>query len=63
MKDYITASLIRTNWDSGMFGLVNFQINRVLQKYTAGGGGGGGGGIGYFTPPTSVGHNQVRLTT
>jgi hypothetical protein len=29
---YSRASLIRTNWDSGMFGLVNFRINRVLQS-------------------------------
>jgi hypothetical protein len=29
---YSRASLIRTNWDSGMFGLVNLRINRVLQN-------------------------------
>jgi hypothetical protein len=28
---YSRASLIRTIWDSGMFGLVNFQINWVLK--------------------------------
>jgi hypothetical protein len=37
---YSRASLIRTNWDLGIFGLVNFRINRVLQKKMAGGGGG-----------------------
>jgi hypothetical protein len=36
---YNRASLIRTNWDSGMFGLVNFRINRVLQNTRPGGGG------------------------
>jgi hypothetical protein len=29
---YIRTSLIRTNWDSGMFGLANFRISRVLQN-------------------------------
>jgi hypothetical protein len=29
---YSRASLFRTNWDSGMLGLVNFRINRVLQN-------------------------------
>jgi hypothetical protein len=38
---YSRASLIRTNWDSGMFGLVNFRINRVLQNTRRRGGGGG----------------------
>jgi hypothetical protein len=33
------ASLIRNNWDSGMFGLVHFLINRVLQNTRPGGGG------------------------
>jgi hypothetical protein len=37
---YSRDSLIRTNWDSGMFGFVNFRINRVFTKY-----GGGGGGV------------------
>jgi hypothetical protein len=27
---YSRASLIRTNWDSGMFGLVNFPIHRLV---------------------------------
>jgi hypothetical protein len=29
---YSRASLIRTNWNSGMFGLVIFRISRVLQN-------------------------------
>jgi hypothetical protein len=29
-ETYSTASLIRTNRDSGVFGKVNFRINRVL---------------------------------
>jgi hypothetical protein len=36
---YSRASLIRTNWDSVMFGSVNFRINRVLQNTRRGGGG------------------------
>jgi hypothetical protein len=38
---YSRASLIRTDWDSGMFGLENIRINRVLQDTRRGGGGGG----------------------
>jgi hypothetical protein len=36
---YSRASLIRTNWDLGMFGWANFRINRVLQNTRPGGGG------------------------
>jgi hypothetical protein len=32
------ASLIRTNWDSFMFGFVNFRINQVSQNTRWGGG-------------------------
>jgi hypothetical protein len=35
---YSRSSLIQTNWDSGMFGLVNFRINLVLQNTRGGGG-------------------------
>jgi hypothetical protein len=37
---YSRASLIRNNWDSGMFRLLNFRINRVLQNTRRGVGGG-----------------------
>jgi hypothetical protein len=36
---YSRASQIRTNWDKGMFGLVNFRIERVLQNTRGVGGG------------------------
>jgi hypothetical protein len=50
---YSTASLIRNNWDSGMFGLVIFRINRVLQGTRR-----GGGGDGDSRALSSEGHNQ-----
>jgi hypothetical protein len=55
---YSRASLIRTNWDSGMFGLVNFRINRVLQNTRPR----EGGGIGDSSALSSEGHTQGRLT-
>jgi hypothetical protein len=48
---------MRTNWDWGMFGLVNFRINRVLQNTLVG----GGGWIGDFRALASEGHNQGRV--
>jgi hypothetical protein len=51
---YSTASLIRTNWDLGMFGLVNFRINLVLQNTRA--------GIGDSRMLLSEGHNQGWVT-
>jgi hypothetical protein len=39
---YSTASLIRNNWDSGIFGLVNFRINRGSQNTRRSRRGGGG---------------------
>jgi hypothetical protein len=50
---YSRASLIRTLWDSGMFGLVNFRINWVLQNTR---------GVGDSRALSSEGHNQGRVT-
>jgi hypothetical protein len=35
---YSRASLIRTNWNSGMIGLANFRFSKVLQNICRGAG-------------------------
>jgi hypothetical protein len=55
-RHYSRASLIRTNWDSGMIGLVNFRIKWVLQNTRR------EGGIGDSRALSSEGHNQGRVT-
>jgi hypothetical protein len=50
LMNYSRALQIRTNWDLGMFRLVHFQINRVLQN-TLGGG------------PEISAHSRVKVTT
>jgi hypothetical protein len=52
---YSRASVIWTNWDSVMFGLVNFRISLVLQNTWRGGGGD-------FRALSSEGHKQRRVT-
>jgi uncharacterized protein YlxW (UPF0749 family) len=51
--NYRRASLIRTIWDWGMFGVVNFRSDRVLQNTRRG----GRGGIGDSRALSSEGHN------
>jgi hypothetical protein len=53
---YSRPSLILTNWNSGMFGLVNFRISRVLQNTYR------GDEIGDFRALSSEGHKQRRIT-
>jgi hypothetical protein len=54
-SNYSTASLIRTNWDSRMFGLVNFRINRVLHNTRR-----EGGGIGHSRDDSKVVQTKLQ---
>jgi hypothetical protein len=56
VNKYSRASLIRTNSDSGMFGLVNFGINRILQNTRQ-----GVGGIGDFRALSSECQRAVNF--